>query len=262
MTIEILTETKDQKDEYLTRFLGLHKFISLLRKKTLYFTRLDLLPDPFEGITTTLLKQRMFASLIPSREKMNPRLPSEAIENNLNQKASIEKQYSEDAPKKQKSQFVNCWFRGDRESMAMWDLYSNKECVALKIIKTDLISYIEILLDLQPLLYPKNKMICGPVEYCNLNPIDLDVKINVKYSAFKKDVAYNFENEYRILMVTPTSYSDKNPPSLELNITDRLLNNTELICHPGMTEWQIDDVKHLCKNIKFQNVRKSLIELK
>jgi hypothetical protein len=262
MTIEILPDEKKSESESLIRFIELHKLISLIRQKTLFFTRLDLLPDPFEGVTTTLIKQRYLAKLIPSRERMNPKLPAELIEENLRQKENTEKYYDEEAIRKQKSQFVNCWSKGDRESMAMWNLYSNKESVAIKIQKNELLDYLKNNLELQPLLYPDFQLICGSVKYYELNPVNLKVVVKVPYSAFKKDIAFEFENEYRLLIVSPLEKNEDNPSKIELNITGELLNKMEIICHPEMSDWQFDNIKELCQKIKFKNVRKSLIEMK
>jgi len=262
MTIEILPDEKRFENESLIRFMGIHKLIFLIRQKTLFFTRLDLLPDPFEGVTTTLIKQRYLAKLIPPRERMNPRLPQELIEENLRQKEYTERQYDEESIKKQKSQFVNCWSRGERESMAMWNLYSNKESIAIKITKKDLLDYLENILNMQPLLFPGYKLICGPVKYYELNPVNLKVAVNVPYSAFKKDVAFEFEKEYRLLIVKPLDKIDDIVVNIDLNITDILMNKMEIICHPEMNKWQFDNIINLCQGINFKNVRKSLIEIK
>ena len=69
--------------------------------------------------------------------------------------------------------------------MAMWDIYSNKDSIALKIKAKDLIDYFNSLLKQQPGLFPKLKFICGSVSYFRLNPFDPFEKGNLpKYSAF------------------------------------------------------------------------------
>jgi hypothetical protein len=263
MNIEILQDDDQSQSESLFRFLSLHKFISLLRQKTLFFTRLDLLSDPFEGVSTTLIKQRYLARLIPTRDRMNPRLPQDLIEKNLLEKEYTEKHYNKEALIKQKSQFVNCWFRGDRESMAMWNLYSNKESVALKVDKNDLLEYLTQNLKLQPLMNPKHKLICGPVKYFKLNPVDLYEKVkNVTYSAFKKDVSFSFENEYRLLIATPKNIAENNPPNIELKISHILFEKLDVIAHPEMLNWQYDNITQLCHDIKFRSISRSQIEIK
>lgn len=72
------------------------KFVDLLVSRTLWFSRVDRLGDPWEG----LLTQSEFNRL--SKRSPNP--------------AS----YFE---KSRSLNFVNCWQQTDRESMAMWDLY-------------------------------------------------------------------------------------------------------------------------------------------
>lgn len=113
--------------------LRFHKFISFITDKELFFTRLDLFQDPFEGVTTRLIKQRYLAKLIPQAENINPRLPENLRENLTLEKKLTEQNYDAESIKKQKTQFVNCWFRGERESMAMWNLYSNRDSIVLRI---------------------------------------------------------------------------------------------------------------------------------
>ena len=244
------------------RYINIHKLISLITNKTLLFTRLDLLPDPFEGIMTRLIKERYIAKLTPSKEKINPRLSKEFREKALEEKEYIESLYEKDAPKRQKSQYVNCWFKGDRESMAMWNLYSNKEGVAIKINGRYLVDYLKRIIEIQPLLMKKYKFICGNVEYYKLNPVDLKEKVNIKYSAFKKDVSYEYEHEYRFLIATPLTNIDKNPSNIKLDLTDNFFHNVEIICHPEMPDWQHQNIINICKDTNIKVIRKSWIELK
>lgn len=263
MNIEILQDDIESASDSLFRFLSLHKFISFLKQRTLFFTRLDLFPDPFEGVSTTLIKQRYLARLTPTREKMNPRLPQELIEKNLREKEYTERLYDKEALKRQKSQYVNCWFKGDRESMAMWNLYSNKESIAIKINKKILLDYLNDHVNSQPSLHPDYKLICGSVKYFKLNPVDLYANvIDVKYSALKKDVSFTFENEYRLLVVTPLRDVENNLPSFELNISCKLFENLEVIAHPEMVNWQFDNIVQLCKDLKFKIIYKSQIEIR
>lgn len=135
MIFEELTDNKVTQDDFLWRYLSLHKFISLVSNKKLIFSRLDLLQDPFEGVRAQLIKDR-FLNRLTSQDNI---VDSE-IKKGDNSKmiAAFEKtildQYNNQvALLNQKSQFVNCWFIGDRESMAMWNVYSNSTGVAIKI---------------------------------------------------------------------------------------------------------------------------------
>jgi len=263
MTFEELNEDKLTNDDYLWRYLSIHKFVAFITKKTLLFSRLDLFQDPFEGVTTRLIKERFLAKLTPDKERLNPKIPLADREQMIKAKEAVERRYNKEAMLKQKTQYVNCWFKGSRESMTMWNIYSNNTGVAIKIEGRKLINYLNNIIDLQPLLYPNHKFICGNVKYFRLNPVDMFEKVTgVKYSALKKDKSYEYENEYRFLIVTPRSELEKNPFVIELNITNTFFENTEVICHPEMPEWQFENITNLCKDVKFNKISKSKIELK
>ncbi|MBC8882789.1 hypothetical protein H9X57_03530 [Flavobacterium piscinae] len=44
------------KNPYLWKYYDLHRFIYLITKKKIFFTRLDNLDDPFEGLSTKFLR--------------------------------------------------------------------------------------------------------------------------------------------------------------------------------------------------------------
>jgi len=202
-----LEENKLKPNEHIWRYLDIHKFISFLNSMELFFTRLDLFQDPFEGVTTRLIKQRYMAKLIPSEDRLNQKLPQHAREKLLVEKKLMEKNYDEESIRKQKTQFINCWFRGERESLAMWNLYSNKESIVIRIEGRKLIDHLRSQTGKELPKFSDSDFICGPVKYFKLNPVDMYESVTgVEYSAFKKDVAFSFENEFRFLIATPSSY--------------------------------------------------------
>jgi hypothetical protein len=85
------------------RYMDLSKFLWMLQNSALYFSRADLLGDPYEGHYT---------------EPMAGRIP-EPIRNMV----TIMK----------KTAYVNCWHMNEAESAAMWKLYtSHHQSVAVK----------------------------------------------------------------------------------------------------------------------------------
>lgn len=263
MTFEELTDGKLTKNDFLWRYLDLHKFLYLFLDKKLFFPRLDLFQGPFEGVTTKLIKQRFLAKSIPDAKDLIPSLPDEIKESLLKQKAAVDKQYENESLLKQKTQFVNCWFYENRESMAMWNVYSNPDSVAIKLDGRKFINYLKKIIEHQPRLFPKYRFICGAVKYFELNPVNLTKTISgIKYSAFKKDMAFDYEKEFRLLIVTPNSEADNNPNFISIDLTNTFFEMIEVVCHPQMEDWKFENIKNLCRGFKVKNVRKSAIEIR
>jgi hypothetical protein len=265
MYFEELGENRLNLNDSLWRYLSIHKFISLTSNRTLLFSRLDLFQDPFEGIATRSIKENYMAGRMPNLEDMDDRIPIDQREHVFALKKALETKFEQESLIKQKTQFINCWFKGQRESMAMWNLYSNKTGIALKLNGRQFIDYLKEQIGNQKELYPNNKFICGQVEYLKLNPVDLEQdKINIRYSALKKDESFQYENEYRLLIKSPESESiaQSNPEVIEIELLTDFFKITEVICHPEMPIWQIENIRNLARGCKFKNVLKSQIILR
>jgi len=90
------------------RYLDFTKFVSLLDKQALFFTRADMLPDPFEGSYSK--------ANIRLRPDIYKNLPSSA----LGQMSVIFKEL-------RKFTIINSWHMNEYESAAMWKLYLKSE---------------------------------------------------------------------------------------------------------------------------------------
>ena len=86
------------------RYMDIIKFISLLERKSLFFTRLDKLDDPFEG---SLTEHRL-----SEREKLEKRYGAILYQDSRRLVESIIK-----------NTIVSCWHMNEGESVAMWKLY-------------------------------------------------------------------------------------------------------------------------------------------
>lgn len=260
MIFKETTKSKINENDLLWRYIDLHKLIDLATNLELHFTRIDQFPDPFEGVTYKLIAQRYYAK---STHMTNPSIDKKTREeHNLKNKELLEN-YKIESLNKQKSQFINCWIRSNRESIAMWNLYSNRDSVAIKVKARNLIDYFKRNIELQPLYYPRYNFICGSVNYLRLNPFDPFQKPQLpKYSSFKKDVAYDFEKEYRFLIITPASEIDSNPEFIRYNITKNFIELIEIVCHPEMEKWKFENMKKLCKKIGLSEPNKSKTEMR
>jgi hypothetical protein len=146
----------------------------------------------------------------------------------------------------QSSHYVSCWFSKQRESMAMWNLYSNPDGIALKIPFKILKN------QLKPNSEEQNiqDYFCGKVEYQdfrNQNVYPDNGLSKIKKVSLRKDVSFSHENEIRFVIKT-----DKTTDDLELGIKSEPLNLKELdlkiVCHPKMVSWKKNNIRKLLMN--------------
>lgn len=91
------------------------KYVSFLDSKSLFFSRSDLLSDPYEGATS-------HANVQLRPEVYKNSIPHEAID-----------KFSKFAEWMRQWTFVNCWHMNEHESAAMWKLYAQtNEAVAIQ----------------------------------------------------------------------------------------------------------------------------------
>lgn len=114
---------------WLWRYMDLSKFAALLQKGALIFPRADLLGDPFEG-SVPEANARFYEAITALRssggEDPFAGMPDEAIK-------QIAEQMSRGRRKMVTTTFVSCWHMNDRESAAMWKLYSSSsDAVAVR----------------------------------------------------------------------------------------------------------------------------------
>jgi hypothetical protein len=106
------------------RYIDFTKFVSLLDKSALFFTRADRLGDPFEG------------SYPRANVKLRPELYKEMPQNILEHLSQFYKIFV-------KYTAINCWYLSEYESAAMWKLHlKSDEGIAIQstfdLLKTSL----------------------------------------------------------------------------------------------------------------------------
>ena len=259
MTFTEILEERLEKDDILWRYIDLHTLLSFAHTRELNFTRLDKYSDPFEGVTMAYLKDRGVINL----EITNPEIPEEVRAHQKKRKETEGPRIEKESLEKQQTQFASSWIRSNRESMAMWNIYSNADSVALKINGRALIDYLEKNLELNAHLMPKNKFLTGNISYFRLNPLDRfeNPKLG-PYSAFKKDVCYSFENEYRLLIVTPIGKAKENPERLGLPITKNLFELITVVYHPQMEPWKKANIANVCEVFGFKKPENAATEIR
>jgi hypothetical protein len=230
MTGKISIQNPGTDGHFLWKYLDLHRLIYFLSQQSLFFTRLDVFKDPYEGVKTTTLR-KVYTFKDSPDEKVRKLLPlatkSETVAS-------------------QRKQFVNSWFYGERESMAMWNLYSNPDSVALKI---DFDSFYESLVTYfkKTVRTHENKIsvIGDRISYFKLNPFDKRQKIKLRYSGFQKDISFEHEKEYRFLIYANPVYALRNDLTFKVSLQNFKRLPFVIITHPEMADWKLNNIKEL-----------------
>ena len=124
----------------LWRFMDFTKFVSLLKTKSLFFTRADKFQDPFEG-AKGLLKNKIkwdkfYKEFFVQAIKTVPGGSGlKKTEQELSKEARrLLGQLNGSGEREIKENFINCWHENRYESEAMWKLYTSSldQGVAIK----------------------------------------------------------------------------------------------------------------------------------
>ncbi len=234
-----------KRADYLWRYFDIHKFIHLLQNKTIRFTRMDLFEDPQEGIP--------LSAFVTHAEKMNLQL----IDNKPIGELILDDSPLNDAPLMrkelntinaiQKSSFLTCWFAEQRESVAMWNLYSNDDGVAVKIPFGKLSRQLKTEKDNNISAYYGGRLVYQ--DFKNIYNSTTDKKVGKV--ALRKDHSFSHESEFRFVVRTKDHHLaiagiDSHPLSLK-NL------GMQVICHPRMATWKKKNVQNLLADAGLPN---------
>lgn len=253
------------EEKYLWKFIDLYKFIKLLKTRELYFSCLNDFDDIYEFTSENFilkLKEAFRIAEIPSTLR-NPEIEKEAYiqkEHDFLHLLEILKIYRMD-------RFVNCFYASDFESLAMWQLYSGIQGVAIRFVSKSLLDYIEN-------FYSKNlsenySLNGNYVDYRNVINIDFydefvnPTKPDITFSPFVKDIMYKHENEYRIFILRHNSIDEK--PIIKINNWSDI--DFEIFVHSDLEDWKkqiiqdlLDD-KGISKEVKQSEIiTKKIVE--
>jgi hypothetical protein len=113
---QILKIPKDQNPK-IWRYMDFTKFVSILDKSALFFTRADKLGDPFEGSIP-----KLFGEPWPETDNDKKRIPSQIFKDIREYRIFLTK-----------CTIINCWHINEYESAAMWKLYlKSNEGIAIQ----------------------------------------------------------------------------------------------------------------------------------
>ena len=200
--IKILKESPIKLNAKIWRFIDFTKFISLLDKKALYFTRIDKLSDPFEGATS----------------KENIRLRPEVYKEILESYKDFPIKISKLNEKSRKFYLVNCWHQNNHESAAMWRLYlKSDEGIAIQSTTKRLRDSIIFVQD--------RSIYIGKVKYIDYDK-DWLPEGNIFQPVLHKRKSFSHENEVRaIYLEYATKPKKENEEAYEIDI------NREVFSH-------------------------------
>ena len=152
----------------LWRYTSFTKFLSLLEKRALFFCRVSMLGDPYEGSISQASRQLLLND-IPSGPYLLAPLDLSGFPDQI---------------------FVNCWHESNAESEAMWRLYAkDREGVAIKTVAS---RFKEALVD-------EHDVYVAPVQYRDYKT-DMIPFGNVMLPFFFKRLSFRHEHEVRALI--------------------------------------------------------------
>lgn len=209
-------------DTKIWRYMDLPRFVSMLQRQAIFFSRADRLGDPYEGSLTqpTLaalgaqadaLLGRLSAELgTPMDREATPRLVREQIETMRQAPSRI---------------LVSCWYAAEEESPAMWGHYAHgRYGIAVQSTTGDIRQHLDT----------GRSVFVGRVKYVDYRT-ELVPADNVFWPFLHKRAAFAHEQEVRAIIDSSLPYSGEPPnrtrviPEFEVGLEvhiplDRLLH--------------------------------------
>lgn len=219
-----------------TRYVDLHGFLYFITQNKLRFARLDTFEDLNEGFSVhTAEAVRGFSSQAAAIAEVNEKdkvlQEVKALQHSHHALSEKYRQYQQDL-------YACCWYMGEKESVAMWNLYSNSDSVAIRFNTAALVTIIED-------VARKGKQQFGRIEYGVMEYIDLatlPTPIDDHCIGFVKDLSFRHEQEFRFM-----AHSNNSHTSTEIELCIGNLQNIDftIISHPKMEEWKIRNIIHV-----------------
>jgi hypothetical protein len=152
--------------------MDLPKFLLMLEQRGLYFSLLTEFPDKWEAVIGRELTQGISTQFMSASGDV----------------IQLFQEYSKHAA-------VNCWYQGEGESIAMWDLYTKSEFgVAIKSTVRDLMRALSVF---------KQDVLIGKVEYQDHTAPPLRTLAQADITPYKailqKRTCYRHECELRVI---------------------------------------------------------------
>jgi hypothetical protein len=232
--MEITNRLKESlpPDAFLTRYVDIHSFLYFITQNKLRFARLDTFEDLNEGfsIHTAEAVKGVAEHSKAVRESGDKEEMMKSIAVLKQQRSELDQKYREH----QKNLFASCWYMGEKESVAMWNLYSNCDSVAIRFNANELIDILAMIARKEDKHFTRIQY--GPVEYTDLANTG-DPGANAV--GFLKDDSFSHEQEFRFM-----AERNAGDDALEFEICLGGLKQIgfAIISHPKMEEWKIRNI--------------------
>lgn len=176
-------------NQKIWRYMDFTKFVSLLDKQALFFTRIDKFEDPFEG-QMPKAKNPIYDIIYPDGQ---PEDLSGDLIYNLIKTVQTELSY-----KMRNFTIANCWHINDYESDAMWKLYlkSNEGIAIQSTYKRLCTSFCSFETDN---ILKDNTLIMEKIKYIDYDEDSISAS-SVMYPFIHKQKCYEHERELRALI--------------------------------------------------------------
>lgn len=167
------------------RYVDFAKFVSMLKNRALYFSRLGLLGDPFEGSLAYCDAKRI-------TDALSERFPGEAEKMIRGLDGGFKSMLQES--------YVNCWHLNEHESEAMWRCYGKGgDAIAIR-------STYGALKELLPSRVESRELYLGTVRYLdhlNESMVWREELLNFFTPIMYKSRSLDFEKEVRAVLWKP-----------------------------------------------------------
>jgi hypothetical protein len=218
-------------DTLLTRYVDIHSFLYFITQGKLRFARLDTFEDLNEGFSAytaeTMKDVSRKAKAIGDMREKEDMLHGVALLKDHH--STLEEKYRQH----QKDLFACCWYMGDKESVAMWNLYSNADSVAIRFDANTLIQLISDTVSGENAHF--SNMQYGLVDYADLSRPGQH-ELQVDCAGFLKDSSFSHEQEFRFMA---RRKANDEALEYELCLGDLKRIDFRIISHPKMEEWKI-----------------------
>ncbi len=191
----VLPENQQVK---LWRYMDFTKFIAMLESNALFFSRADLLGDPFEGSLSTSTLDQQEALRQWNLERMTETEDEQQTEEIASRSQNMRDSQKMVRERNRKWMFINCWHMNEHESAAMWSKYASSDA-AIAIQST----YVRLSNNFEPANSdPGDKPHIGVVQYIDFQ-IDPTPGYDLLHIFMFKRKSFQYENELRVIFWNP-----------------------------------------------------------
>lgn len=224
------------ENQRISKYIDIVKFLSLLSRSSLFFCRLDKLEDQFEG----MVAERNYEDRIRWHKATNHSMDRPFTDEEIIKQ--VEQMYEYDRKVKE-VYCVCCWNKADKESAALWKIYSDfGKGIMIRSSINNLISAFKNT--------PQDVRI-SEVGYLDYNK-DVMSDFNTFFPIIHKQNAYDYEKEIRLIhevefpQIGKTyDWSKEEIQEGKLLKVDLNLLIDEIVIGPFSPKWMIDLVVDL-----------------